>query len=29
LIRRIVQRELVNDPAKALARLKTQAESST
>jgi hypothetical protein len=28
LIRRIVRRELVSDPAKALARLKKQAESS-
>jgi hypothetical protein len=27
LIRRIVRRELVNDPARALARLKKQAES--
>jgi hypothetical protein len=29
LIRRVVRRELVDDPAEALARLKKQAESSS
>jgi hypothetical protein len=29
LIRRVVRRELVNDPAEALVRLKKQAEYST